>query len=63
MSVCPSACGHDNFSKSQAILMKFAESVGNIIYEAKFEDEQNRTSGSGDMVIKLVKFGGQEVLE
>ena len=47
MCVCPSVFPSDNTSKSEPILM--------IIPEAKFEDEQNRSSGFGETGKKVVK--------
>ena len=47
----------DNSSKSEQILMNIFLKTSNLICEAKFEDEQNRSSGSGDMGKKVVKLG------
>ena len=58
MSVSPYVCPRDNFSKSEPFLMNFFfKYVGRsiYIYQAKFEDEQNRSSRSGDMGKKVVK--------
>ena len=44
-----SVCGSDNWSKFEPILMNLYLNDWNKICEAKFEDEQNRSSGSGDM--------------
>ena len=52
---CLSVCARDNSSKSEPILMNIFLKMSNLIPEAKFEDEQNRSSGSGDMTQKLVK--------
>src|ERR1700761_5692197 len=55
LSVCPSVRHHDNSSKSEPILMNLFLKTSILICEAKFEDEQNRLIGSGDMGKKVVK--------
>ena len=50
-SLCPS----DNSSKSEPILMNLFLKTSNLILEAKFEDEQNLSSGSGDIGKKVEK--------
>src|ERR1700761_2369140 len=54
---CPSVCQSDNSSKSEPIWMNLFLKTSDGLSQAKFEDEQNRSSGSGDMGEKVVKFG------
>src|ERR1700744_2677301 len=56
-SVCLSVCPSDNSSKSEPIWMNLFLKTSDGLSQAKFEDEQNRSSGSGDMGKKMVKFG------
>ena len=55
-SVRLSVCGHDNSSKSEPIWMNLFFKTSDGLSQAKFEDEHNRSSGSGDMGKKVVKL-------